>query len=172
MTLTRSDERIAAYVAECGMEGYGFYWALLETIAMIMDKTDKCEAAYSIPQWASKLEVSQKKMKTFLKSLSKHFLMESEFLDSILKIKVPKLLKYRDEYSQRSGQTPDKLPTNSRQTPDQDTEAETETETKEKKEKNTLSGKSDDSPFLSDQKTKKSQERAQRRSEAIEVLDF
>lgn len=49
---------------------------------------------------------------------------------------------------------------------------EQEQEQEQEQEKNTLSGKPDDSSFFSDQKTKKSQERAQRREQAKEVLAF
>lgn len=145
MTLTRSDERVAAYISECGMEGYGFFWMVLETVALVMDKTGKCEVYYPLNYWVTHGQLHRTKVTRLLNVLKKHGLLMVEFSKEGIWVKIPNLLKYRDEYTQRSGQTPDKLPTKYRdtigtlsgQTPVQETEAETEAEREEeKKEKN------------------------------------
>jgi uncharacterized phage protein (TIGR02220 family) len=179
MTLTRSDERVAAYVSECGMEGYGFFWVVLETVALSMDKTGKCDVYYPLTYWVTQGQLHRTKIFRYLTALKSHGLLMVDFSGGMVLVKVPNLLKYRDEYTKRSGQTPDKLPTKYRdnvgtlsgQTPDQDTDTDTDTEEKKEEKKAALfpSGKPD---ITSDQKTERLSQKAQRRTEAIEVLNY
>ncbi len=167
MTQTRADERIASLISECGMEGYGAYWAVLEIVANVMDKTSMCEVTYPLTIWSSMLLLHHNRVRSLLGNFDVMGLMKVSSCEGKVTVKVPNLLKYRDEYSKKSGQNPDKLRIKSGATPEQDTETETETDTdtdiKELTKVNSLSGKPDDALFLKNKILKK---------EAIEVLDF
>ena len=82
-----------------------------------MDESDRCEVSYPMRTWASKFQLSKRKTTDFLKVFSDISLIFLEYDNSTsvgkIKIKIPNLLKYRDEYSKKlrtnSGATPDKL---------------------------------------------------------------
>jgi len=150
MTTTRRDEGIAIFLSEFGLEGYGFWWSLLETVAAGMTKSEpeKCSATYSLGKWATETGCSTRKFVRWVKSLDSIGLISARvsnnfritlpqsysklsqnYLQSssdVFQIIIPNLLKYRDEYQKKSGQTPDKLRTNSgAKSIDTDTEGET-----------------------------------------------
>ena len=112
-----NDERLSEVVAEFGLEGYGFWWRLLEIVAQQMDESDKCEASYSDSAWARKFGISKRKTNIYFEKFSEISLIFLEYDNSNcvgkLKIKIPNLLKYRDEYTRnvrsRSGQTQETL---------------------------------------------------------------
>ncbi len=130
MTATRRDEKIAAYMDDCGkdaIEGYGFWWLLLEVIAEQMTKDDmKCSATYSLPQWSHHLYSHHHRVGKYLGKLEGNGLVTLEKHEGKITVTIPNLLKYRDEYTRKSGQVsgqpPDNIP------PRTDTEAETDRE--------------------------------------------
>lgn len=128
------DEKLAEVLDLHGAEGYGIYWLIVEKIAFLMDGSERTEARYSVKKWAKFCGKSPKVFRKFLESFEKLSLFNVEICKNnsdFLIIDCPNLLKYRDEYSKKSGQTPDKLPTDSGATPDQDRDRETETEDRE-----------------------------------------
>ena len=132
LTQASEDEKLAEILELHGAEGYGVYWLILEKIAFLMDGTDKTSARYSIKKWAKFCGKSPKILRKFLETFQKLSLFNIEICENnsdFLVIECRKLLKYRDEYSKKSGQTPDNDRTNSGETPDQETETETETDT-------------------------------------------
>ncbi len=164
MTQTRTDERISSFIDKCGMEGYGAYWAILETIAFVMDKSDRCEVIYPLSKWSSTLGLHFNKVRWLLDELSINGLLIVDRVGDKVSIKVPNLTKYRDEYSQKSGQTPDECRDKLRSKIEiQNTETETEKNIKELPKGNSLSGKPDDAQFLRNKEIKK---------QAIEVIEF
>jgi len=119
---------MTALIDEHGITAYGFYWLLTEVIAESMDKTDRCELTHSVSQWARLLFCHHHAVKKYFAALSKpvyptvtqelpgsyptsNSLVTLEYDGSNVTVKIPNLLKYRDEYSKRSGQTPEQLPT-------------------------------------------------------------
>jgi hypothetical protein len=44
----RNDERLSSLVDKTGLEGYGFYFIMLEIVAEIMDSSDRHEVTYSL----------------------------------------------------------------------------------------------------------------------------
>ncbi len=111
MTATMSDERIAAYVADAGLEGYGFYWALLEVVAGQLGKdTTEATVTYPLTRWSRLLYSHHHRVGKYLGKLQGNGLVTVEYLGSDVKVTIPKLLKYRDEYSTKSRHSPDKLP--------------------------------------------------------------
>lgn len=132
LSLAAEDEKLAEVLEVFGAEGYGVYWIILEKIAFLMDGTDKTSARYSVKKWSKFCGKSPKVFRKFLESFEKLLLFRVEICQNnsdFLIIDCPNLLKYRDEYTKKSGQTPDNIPEVSGQTPDQDRETETETET-------------------------------------------
>ena len=113
MTTAHNDERLIEICEQYGLEAYGFWWMLCEIVAEQMDGSDRCAVAYPLKSWASKFRISPRKTADFFMVFSDNLLVFSEYDRSNcvekIKISIPKLLKYRDEYSKKSGHTPDKL---------------------------------------------------------------
>ncbi len=138
MTSTRHDEKISAYIDECGMEGYGVYWSILEAIGTVMEKSNgwKTEVTYPLSRWATILQLHRTKVSKYLGYLGGKGggnLEDTPLLlvtnsEKGVTVKCPNLAKYKDEYSKKSGHTPDIVQTHSGQTPEQDTDTKTETE--------------------------------------------
>ena len=138
MTDTKSDEKIASLISMAGMEGYGFYWSIIEMVAKQIDKgSDKCSVTYPLPYLSRQLYLHHNKVSNLLGKLQVTgliLLSKSEVNGGVsYTITCPNLLKYRDEYSDRKAKEKlknrEKLPTNSRQTPEQDTDTDTDTDT-------------------------------------------
>ena len=118
MTDTADDEKIAQLIDIGGYEYYGLWWRMLEIIAKQMDGTGRTHAEYSLKFWASLAKVSPRKWSNFVQTTSKLSLNFLETSGKLLKISVPNLRRYRDEYTKKLSKCPDKLRTNSGQTPD------------------------------------------------------
>lgn len=138
MTDTKSDEKIASLISVAGMEGYGFYWSIVELVAKQIDKgSDKCSVTYPLPYLSRQLYLHHNKVSNLLSKLQVTgliLLSKSEVNGGVsYTITCPNLLKYRDEYSDRKAKEKSKnrenIPTNSRQTPEQETDTDTEAET-------------------------------------------
>lgn len=136
MTATRRDEKIAAFMdgARNPIEAYGFWWMVLEIVAEQMEPGDeKCSVTYSLPHWSRLLYSHHHKVITLLGNLEGNGLVTLQYGSSngvkLITVTIPNLLKYRDEYSRKSGQssgaTPDTLLTKK--------ETKKEKETKNKK---------------------------------------
>lgn len=148
-------EGLSYLIDQEGFAGYGRWFRLLEIVAEKMDSSNRCHAEYSVKKWCSLLglkpktlraffELTQNKLKTNvvgydneLKTNSEptdnELRMKSEFSELIIKIEIPNLLKKRDDYSKKSGQNSDKLPTKS------SLEVDTDKEVRSKKEEDTKS---------------------------------
>lgn len=172
MTQTRSDERISALIDKCGMEGYGFYWAVLEIVANVMDKTDRCEVTYSLTTWSSMLLLHHNKVRYLLGNAEVTGLMSVRCVGSNWTVKVPNLLKYRDEWASRKVGTRELIGSNSGVTREQDTETETQIETEEIKAKAFMSGKPDDASFSENKIQTEAPKNSELKSQAREVLEF
>ena len=113
-TKSHNDEKLAEILYQLGLEGYGFWWLMLELVASEMDASDRCELSYPLKVWARRLHCTPRKTSAFFEMFSEKILILMEYDDTNgvgkLKIKIPNLLKFRDEYSKKSGVTPDKLP--------------------------------------------------------------
>lgn len=119
---SQNDETISELMDEFGAEGYGVWWIILERIAQLIDETDRCFARFSLKVWATSARVSVKKFQNIIEFLEKKQVFNLKLENKILTIECPKLLKYRDEWTERkakvANKTPDKLPSESRESPD------------------------------------------------------
>ena len=124
LTATRNDERVAALMDRLGYEGYGLWWAILETIAGSMEKGDtRCSLHYPVSKWAAELQLSPPNVYRRLARVCATGLLEMSRDETSITLCAPNLMKYRDEYSRKSGHAPDSVGSKI-----QSTETETETE--------------------------------------------
>nr|WP_116306286.1 DUF4373 domain-containing protein [Nitratidesulfovibrio sp. HK-II] len=126
LTGAHQDEKMARLVSELGLEGYGFYWLILETIAgQIEAGSNRTALTYPVAFWRKITGFSPKKLRNFAEICSKIGIFSAEFSENSLTIDIPNILKYRDEWSRKkvknSGVAPEPLRT-------KDTETDTETE--------------------------------------------
>lgn len=123
-----SDEFLSELEDLFGLEGYARWWKLLEAVAAQMDSSGRCSASYSWTKWQIFLRGKRKNLEPFLQFLSDkkkiHFQLQlgsnsvatqlqlscnQKANQNILEIKIPKLLELRDEYTRKSGHTPDNV---------------------------------------------------------------
>lgn len=129
MTASADDEKLAALVGQGGVDGlalYGAYWRMAEIVAKQMEgKTPSCAVTYPVWRWTQLMFTRKSHLGSVLSQLKKVGLLSVEgdlALDSSITVRMPNLLKYRDEYSKKSGHTPDNV------TPYTEGEGEAETE--------------------------------------------
>lgn len=99
ISASRNDERIAALEDKCGLEGYGFFWRMLEIVAEQMNVEGKCELKYTQNRWARHANISTKKWLYLLQCCSDVGLMSFQRESDEVVVKIPNLLKYRDTYT-------------------------------------------------------------------------
>jgi hypothetical protein len=131
LTRARLDEQVTALVTDCGLESYGFYWMLLEVVGESMDRSERCSISYPVAQWARLLSCHRSKVYRYMNELQNRGLIQVKFPVTVnlpqgilqdtkrsssdnIEVSIPKLLKYRDEYSKKSGHSPDTLRTEDR----------------------------------------------------------
>lgn len=134
MTASWDDERLASLVGKGGDSGlalYGAYWRIAEIVAKQMDGAKpSCAVTYPVWRWTQLLFVRKSYLTSILVRLKKEGLLVVEGdpkTDQSVTVKMPNLLKYRDEYSKKSGVAPKSIPP--RTEGDTDTEEETDINT-------------------------------------------
>ena len=116
ITVSHQDSKISRFLDSSGLAGYGAWWLVLELIAGEMGKEDrKCSAEHSLTQWSRFLRCHSNWVKSYLGSMQSAGLVELQIVDDRYRVSVPNLLKYRDEYSRKSGHGPESVRTNSSQ---------------------------------------------------------
>ena len=111
---TARDEKISKLLEEAGLEGYGFWWRLLEVIAEQMTPgSAKCAVTYSLSKWSRELGCHHHTVGKYLATLEVAGLVTVNKGESTITVTITNLLKYRDEYSRKSGQSPDSVRTKS-----------------------------------------------------------
>lgn len=133
MTNASRDEKMQLLKAECGLEGYGAYWAILEVLAEQIKDSEKDFCEYPIKFWQNFLGFSPKKLRNFLGILAKFEIFSIEFSQNMVTIRNTKIKTIRDEYTEKKTQ---KIGTNSRQTPDSLKDKDKDKDKEYKKEKN------------------------------------
>jgi hypothetical protein len=142
MTDSADDEKLAALIGTHGLEGYGLWWLMVEVVAKQVPKdSTKCEVSYPLSYWLRLTGIyHHKKFKMFIKSMDDLSLISAQCSDNVctisalsmkdvLTISMPNILKFRDEYTRKSGVSHDIVrPKKERE--NIDTEAETEKELK------------------------------------------
>lgn len=104
------DEKIAALEERAGLEGYGFYFRLLEKICKQVDEKNISELCYSSSRWARELNITTKKFLFLSQCCADVGLITIGRCDDVdattprrapddYLIAAPNLLKYRDNHS-------------------------------------------------------------------------
>jgi hypothetical protein len=112
-TCTWDDERIAGLVGDGGQAGlalYGAYWRVQEILAAQMDGPDPtCSVQYSFTRWSVLMSLRGSHVSHYLGQLEKKGLVTVEWNGSDIRVTNRKLLKYRDEYSRKSGHSSENI---------------------------------------------------------------
>ena len=109
------DEGVARYLDEAGKDwlvAYGFLMLLLEAIASRMESNVGhlvCTATYSISQWERLTNCHRNRVRKYLGLCEVIGWVEVEFEGSSCRVTVPRMVQWRDEYTRKSGHTPDKV---------------------------------------------------------------
>jgi len=95
----RNDEKIARLEDKTGIEGYGFYFKMLEIVAEVIDETDKHEVTYSLSRWGRQTNITSKKFLFLCQCCSDVGLMNVQRHDDNVTVKIANLLKFRDNHT-------------------------------------------------------------------------
>jgi len=127
MTASSDDEKLSRLKDAYGLEGYGFWWSVVEIVADKVGEVRQTSAEFSPKKWGNLVGISPKKFRILAEFCANLQLFSVAFSENLIKIDMPNILKFRDEYTERqhkkSGQNRDKLPPLLT-----DTEADTDTE--------------------------------------------
>lgn len=95
----RNDERLAKLEDKAGLEAYGFYFKMLEIVAEIVDESDRCEVTFSLSRWGRQANITSKKFLFLLQCCSDVGLMLARRDCDDICVKIPNLLKHRDNHT-------------------------------------------------------------------------
>ena len=95
----RNGEKIARLEDKCGLEGYGFYFKMLEIVAGFVDESDCFEVTYSVSRWGRQTNISTKKFLYLTQCCADVGLMLVQRAGDDMLVKIPNILKYRDNHT-------------------------------------------------------------------------
>jgi hypothetical protein len=101
LTCSWEDEKLSCVTAEHGLEIYGFWWRILEIIGKQMDSSGRTFCEYPTKVWAKFAGVSPKKFQKLAGILTEKKLILSKNGGGLLRIDIPNLVKYRDEWTRK-----------------------------------------------------------------------
>lgn len=108
LTMAHADIALSSISEEFGAEAYGVYWFIVEHIAAPLEAGKFTPiAVHSAAKWASICHCSARRFKSIALRMAEKSLIVVQSVDDRFQIEVPKILKYKDEYSKKSGQTPE-----------------------------------------------------------------
>ena len=98
-TDSMDSEKMKMIIYEFGFEGYGWFWRIMEIIAKQMDETNRCHYEQPVSEWCGNLKVKQRKLRKFLELTTLQTITKVVYSGDKLRIKIPNLLKKRDNYT-------------------------------------------------------------------------
>ena len=99
MSDASTNEKLAEVLDTHGAAAYGVFWLIVEAVAFKMNESDKCEVRYSNKKWAQIAHVDSRTLAKYLQTFCKLSLIMQQNYDKYVSIKIPKLLKLRDNYT-------------------------------------------------------------------------
>ena len=106
VTTANKDDKLVSLRAEFGMWGIGTYWTLVElTAEKISEKTESEEAILIVSELLGFFGCKRNKLETFLEHSQNIQLFNYTINGNILKINIPKLLEYADNYIKYDGKS-------------------------------------------------------------------
>ena len=112
------DEGVSRYLDAAGrhrVTAYGFLMFLLEAIASRMNAGEGdlvCSATYPIAEWQRITYSHPNRVRKYLRLCEVIGWVLVEFEEGMCKVSVPRMVQWRDEYTRKSGHTPDKVAQN------------------------------------------------------------
>jgi hypothetical protein len=107
LAMAHADQQVALLLEEHGPQPYGAWWLIIEHIAAPMERDRMVpEAMHSEQSWAGIIHVSRKNVRRIFQILENSGLITTSTIDGRIRIEVRNILKYKDEYSKKSGQAP------------------------------------------------------------------
>lgn len=141
ISTSSQDEKLSKALDLLGIEGYGFWWRMLEVVAERLT-TDETSVTLPVKTFANFFLISEKKFLNFVETFTQLELITSKVQvenkkysaknkikqQIFVTIDVPNILKYRDEWTKKqaknSGVTPELLRNQSGVTPSPESETE------------------------------------------------
>lgn len=104
MTAANKDDKLVSLRAEFGMWGVGVYWTLVElTAEQIKEHTENADTSLIVSELLTFLGCKRNKLETFLKRSANIRLLFYELNGNVLKITIPKILDFADNYVKYDG---------------------------------------------------------------------
>lgn len=114
LSLAQSDEVMSELIDEFGLEGYGFWWLIIERIAQNLNDNNQDFVRISEKNWLNFTKISKKKFYCFATWLHDRKKIILKIEGKYLTIKCPRLLKYKDEWTlkreRENAKTPESAP--------------------------------------------------------------
>lgn len=107
---TSKDEFVVGLIDLFGLEGYGRYWRLIETIAEHMDAIGEPQVSLDWSEWQQILRGKRNKLETFLKHFQNESKINLECTGNVLKITYPNIKKIQDRYAKRCQESAKQVP--------------------------------------------------------------
>lgn len=108
LSMAHTDEEVDRILEKFGAIAYGVFWLIIEDIASGMDAGKMVpRAVHSRQKWAQIARVPPRVLTSQLQEFGKKLLNISVTGDDRIQIEAPNILKYKDEYSKKSGVTPE-----------------------------------------------------------------
>lgn len=101
MTSSANDEKLSALMDEYGLEGYGFWWRVVEIVGTYVDEKGKHSVKLSPKKWGNLLGISPKKFQTLAEFCANLELIFIKNDKNIIEISIPNILKYCDTYTKQ-----------------------------------------------------------------------
>jgi hypothetical protein len=103
--MAHKDDALSAVLEEHGLDAYALFWLIIEHIGSRMEKDRMTpELINSELKWSQILYTSVRRFRTISNSLAEKGLIVCECTDNRIRISIPNIVKYKDEYSKKSGQ--------------------------------------------------------------------
>lgn len=113
MTASADDEKIAQLMSKTGLEGYGFWWRVVEIVAGKVGGDNETSVTFPARKWGNLLELRPDKFRRLAETCRNCGLFELVLSENDITVNIPNILKFRDEWSKRkagdSGETPQRL---------------------------------------------------------------
>jgi hypothetical protein len=123
-------EKQTRLINEFGFAGYGRFWRIMEIVAERMDESDRCHAELPEKEWHRLLIMKRSSFNrylVFIKSIFDNWQITTDSQTRLIRIKIPNLLKKRDNYTKNLQATNKNLANRSRGRKDVDVEEEVKT---------------------------------------------
>lgn len=106
MSSANKDDKLVSIRASFGLWGLGAYWTLVEFVAeQLNEKSEKAEATLIVSELLGFFGCKRNKLESFLEHSRNISLILSSLEGNILKIEIPKLIEFADNYIKYDGKS-------------------------------------------------------------------